>query len=169
MPWSVADDYTLVTEEPIEQTRFAGVGCAINDHANAFAQNSALIARWRAASEISSPMESSRARNFSPSSGSMPFFRKINGSFEVGEKIDKGVADRLDFFTELTLELFGGGAQCKIGACANQIDDRLGLSEIHLAVQKRALGKFARSRAACARAQTCFQNFSASPMFRHDN
>ena len=39
----VADDYALVTKKAIEQTRFAGIGRAVNDHPDAFTKKAALI------------------------------------------------------------------------------------------------------------------------------
>ena len=39
----IADDRAVVTKQTIEQTRFAGVGRAVNDHAHAFAQDASLV------------------------------------------------------------------------------------------------------------------------------
>ena len=39
----VADDHSIVTKQPIEQTRLACIGRAVNHHAHAFAQNATLI------------------------------------------------------------------------------------------------------------------------------
>jgi hypothetical protein len=48
-------------------------------------------------------------------------------------------------FSEPAFKLFGGRAQSEIGLRADQIDHRLGLSEVHFAVEKGALGEFART------------------------
>ena len=63
-----------------------------------------------------------------------------------------------DLRAEPAFQLLGRGAQREIGLRADQVDDRLGLRQIHLAVQKGALGKFARPRGACSGAQTGFEH-----------
>ena len=60
---------------------------------------------------------------------------------------------------ESAFELFGGRTQRQISSGTDQIDHRLGLGEIHFAVEKRALGEFAGPRCSGPCTQTCFENF----------
>ena len=104
---------------------------------------------------ISLPIASSRARNLSQSSGVIPSSGK---SIDVGDKIDNRIANLPNLPTKPALELFGGGSKREIGLGPNQIDDGLGLGQVHLAVQECALGEFAAARAARPRAQAGFEH-----------
>ena len=77
----------------------------------------------------------------------------------MSDKIDQRVANPFDLFAQLAFQLFSGRAQSEIGAGPNQIDDGFGLGQIHFAIQKSALGKFAGARTACTGMQTGFENF----------
>ena len=72
---------------------------------------------------------------------------------------DQFIADISDLIAESAFELFGGRTQRQIGSGTDQIDHRLGLGEIHFAVEKCALGEFAGTRCCRACTQTCFENF----------
>ena len=69
----------------------------------------------------------------------------------MGEKIDDGIPNVGNFLTQLSFELLGRRAQGEVGARANQIDHGFGLGQVHFAVKKCTLGKFARPGAARAR------------------
>ena len=68
------------------------------------------------------------------------------------DECDQLFAQLRDAFAEPAFELLGGRAQREIGLRADQVDDRFGLGEIHLAIEVSALGKFAWPRRARARA-----------------
>src|SRR5205823_7130901 len=72
---------------------------------------------------------------------------------------DQFIADFPDLIAESAFELFGRRTQRQISSCADQIDYRLGLSQVHLAVEKCALGEFARTRCPGPCTQTSFENF----------
>ena len=74
-----------------------------------------------------------------------------------------------DLVAEPAFQLFGGGAKREIGLRADQIHHRFGLGQIHFAVQKCALGEFARPRRARAGVQTGFEHCAPSPEFRRGN
>src|ERR1700719_670533 len=155
-----AHNDAFVTQQPIEQTRFASVGGAINYDTHTFTENAALVRRGEQVCNFSANRIKSGAK-LSAFVRSDPFFGEVNRGFDLRDKINKCVADFLDSRAKPAFELLGGRAQGEIGFGTNQIDDRLGLSEIHLAVEKSALGKFARPCAARPRAQTSFENFGA--------
>ena len=133
---SIADDGTVVAEQPIEQTRFARVSRAVNHHAHAFAQNAALIRGREQVFDSRLRTESNRARSLSPSSGAIPSSGKSIAAFDVRDQCDQFVANRANSFAEPPLELFGGGAQGKISLRANQIDHRLRLRQIHFPIDE---------------------------------
>src|SRR6266566_508688 len=64
-----------------------------------------------------------------------------------------------DLLTEPAFELLGGGTKRQIGPCADQIDHRLSLCQVHFPVEKCALGKFTRPGRPRAAAQTRFKDF----------
>ena len=61
-------------------------------------------------------------------------------------------------------ELFRRRAQRKVGLRADQVHDALGLREVHSAVEKRALGKFARLGRARPGGQQSFQHATRNRM-----
>jgi hypothetical protein len=77
----------------------------------------------------------------------------------VRQQRDQVFSDFSDLIAKPAFELFGGGTKRQISPRADQIDDSLGLGQIHLAIQKRALGELARPRRPCSCAQARFKNF----------
>ena len=117
-PVRFADDHPVVAKESIEQTGFAGVGRAVNNNAQAFAQNAALVGGGQKFGDVSTDRIESRTQLF-PFIRSNILFREINRCFDLRDKIDQCVADGLDFPAEPAFELLGGGTQSKIGFGAN--------------------------------------------------
>src|SRR5882724_2549495 len=74
------------------------------------------------------------------------------------EQFNQFITNFPDLFSEPAFKLFGGRAQSEIGLRADQIDHRLGLSEIHFAVEKGALGELARTCRAGTSAQARFKD-----------
>ena len=75
------------------------------------------------------------------------------------EQFDQLITNFADLCSEPPFELFGGRAQSEIGLRANEIDYRLGLSQVHFAVEKGALSKFARAGRTRTGTQARFKNF----------
>ena len=76
----------------------------------------------------------------------------------MSEKVDDVRANRADFFTEPAFELFVCGTQREIGPGSDQIHHGLGLGQVHLAVEKSALGEFAWARGPGAGGETRLEN-----------
>ena len=157
---SLTDDDAFITEEAIEQTRFAGVGRAIDDDAHAFAQNASLLGCLQQRGHLCAHVLQPGAQLFAFIRRDV-FVREINGSFGVRDETDELIADSANPFAKSAFQLFGGGAEGEIGFGANQIDDGFGLGQIHFAVKKGALGKFARARGPRTGPQTGFENARA--------
>ena len=87
------------------------------------------------------------------------FLRKIDRRIDVRQQRDQFIPDLPDLIAEPAFELFGGGTERQIGAGANQIDDSLGLRQVHFSIQKRTLSEFAGSRRSCSCTKARFQNF----------
>ena len=78
----------------------------------------------------------------------------------MARTIEQAVVDRLDRAAQRAGEL-GGGVACALRSLGvDEVDDRLRLGEIHLAVQEGALRKFAGSRLPCARAERGAQHLA---------
>lgn len=84
--------------------------------------------------------------------------RKIDRGFHMREHLDQLCANGSDLGAEPSFQLLIRGAKREIALGANQIHDRFGLCQIHLAVQECALGEFARPRRACPGMETGFEN-----------
>ena len=70
------------------------------------------------------------------------FFRKIDVGFEMGDDPEQKTSDLLDLATEAARELFLGEAQGERGAGADDIHDRFGLGQVHLAIEKCSSREF---------------------------
>src|SRR6187397_2218050 len=79
--------------------------------------------------------------------------------------LDQLSPNRLDLSAKSSFELFGGGAQCEIALSANQIHYGFSLGQIHLAIQKSALRKFARP----CRSRTCVKTGFKDPGGHEDS
>src|SRR5947208_11681617 len=75
------------------------------------------------------------------------------------EQRDQIIANCPDLLAEPAFELFSGGTERQIRPGANQIDHGFSLCQIHLSIEKRALGEFARTRCSSAYAQASLKNF----------
>ena len=90
--------------------------------------------------------------------------RENRSTLRCARAIRPGRRESCGWLSRVAFELLGRGAQSEIGLRADQIDHRLGLRQIHLAVQESALGKFAGARGARSRAQASLQDAR-----RHEN
>ena len=72
------------------------------------------------------------------------FVGKINVRLDVRERVHQIVAELVDALRQFAGELFVGGGEREFRARMNQIGDGLGLREVNAAVEKGALGEFAR-------------------------
>ena len=154
----VADNHAIVAKQAIEQTRFAGVCRTVNHDAHAFAQHTTLIGSREQHRDLISNRIKPGAERF-VFVGLNAFLGKINRRVDVRQQRDQVIANFPDLIAESSFELFRGRTQRQISSGTDQIDHRLGLGEIHFAVEKCALGEFAWPRCCRACTQTCFENF----------
>ena len=152
-----ADDGAVVTKKSIQQTRFPGVGRAVDDRADPLAQNPSLFGRREQIAHYLPDGIETRAQ-FAAFIRRDVFLRKIDCGFHMRQHFDQLCADGSDLRTKPSFQLLIGGAKREIALGADQIHDRFGLRQIHLAVQEGALGEFARSRRACASMEAGLEN-----------
>ena len=81
------------------------------------------------------------------------FFGKVDVSFDMSDRPEEMASNFFDLLPEASGELFLGGAQGQRRAGSYDIHDRLGLGEVHLAVEKGPSREFARLSRASPRAQ----------------
>ena len=148
-PRNGADDGAFVTQQSIQQTRFARVRRPVNHDANAFAQNASTIL---GGDQIADFREQSldALREIFSFIRCDSLLRKIDSRIDVRQRNDEVVANFPEAFAQLSLELLSGGAQRQIGIRANEIDHRLGLGQIHFAIEIGAFGELAWLRGARA-------------------
>ena len=72
------------------------------------------------------------------------FLGKIDVGLDVRERVHQVVTQQIDALRKLAGKLLVGGAQREFGTGVDEIGDGLGLREVDAAVEKGALGKFAR-------------------------
>ncbi len=71
-------------------------------------------------------------------------FRKIDGGFHIGAQLNHRARQHLDHGGELTLQRTHGGPGRLARAGVDEICDGLGLRQVQLVVQERALREFPR-------------------------
>jgi hypothetical protein len=137
-------DGQLGTRQRIEQGRLAGIGLAGNHDLDAFTQQGALarlLPRYRGQAGRNAARRpcTSAARRMSISS---------SGKSSVASTSMRRSDQRVTQFAWISAEKAPdsdrtGAARSRLGAGVDQVGNGLGLGQIHLVVQERALGEFA--------------------------
>lgn len=136
-------DGALVTEQPVQQARLAGIRAPGENDGDAVAQRAADVARVVEFAELS-------GERFEPCGNiRLPrqlFIREVEVRFAFGPERVEFVIGRFEPAGKDAVELFFGNSERQVAPGGNHVVDRFGLGEVELAVHEGAEGEFPRLR-----------------------
>ncbi len=137
-----ADDRAVVAEEEVEQARFADIRRAVDDGAHTLPEDLAARGGGEQRLEIAAQFSEARVQGVA-GFGRDVLIGKIDVGLDVREELEDALLQRRDAPAERAGELLVRGAQREIGLRGDEVHHGLGLREVELAVEERALRELA--------------------------
>src|SRR5579884_3121566 len=132
-----------MTQQLIQQTRFARVRTTHDGRADAATQNLSFIrSAQQVVHELNAAFQS--RQKLVARVGRDVFIGKIDVRLDVRERFHEFIAKRVDALGKFAGKLFVRGGKREFRARGNKVGDSFGLREVDAAIQKGALGEFSR-------------------------
>ena len=144
------DDGHRVAGQPVEKARLADVGSADEHDGEPVAQQRALLRAGLHTRSTCAAIAAILPRTSAARSEGDVLFRKIERGLDVHPELDQRVDERADLVRKRAGQAAGRGARRRRRRGVDQIRHTLGLREVELAVEERALRELSRPREARA-------------------